>query len=407
MTLRRHQITTLSLLFLAGLVNILDRSSLSVANSSVRAEMHLDATQMGWLLSAFALAYGLAQIPLVGLMQRGTTRSVLGTGLFVWSAAQMLTGLVQSLPGFLAMRVLLGTGEAPFYPCVVMSIREWFGERARGRATALVNSAQTIGLALAPPILTELILTIGWRKMFVLLGACGVAVAALWVALHRSRGATEFAVPESAASTPGDWRLLLRQRTAWGMVLGWGGLNYAAWLYVTWLPGYLQVERHLSLAKSGWVAAIPFLAGTIGMYCSGGLTDRLARAGVPLVTVLRRNLVGGLTVSALSTFLVAHAGSTAQAVAGMSFALFCIHFAGTSGWGYVQEVCPPRYVASLGAMQNSGSFIIASAGPVLTGFLLDRTHSFDLALTACAAVTLLGALSYATLAAPDGMRLET
>src|SRR5271166_6307578 len=91
-SLRRHQTITLSLLFLAGIVNFLDRASLSVANSTVRAEMHLNATQMGWLLSAFSLAYGFAQLPLIGLLDRRGTRVVLGGGLILWSLAQMLTG---------------------------------------------------------------------------------------------------------------------------------------------------------------------------------------------------------------------------------------------------------------------------------------------------------------------------
>jgi hypothetical protein len=154
------------------------------------------------------------------------------------------------------------------------------------------------------------------------------------------------------------------------------------------------------------VAAVPFLAGAVGMLSSGVVSDWLAGRGIPLVKVHRRNIVAGMVVSALSTLVVARSESTVQAVAGISAALFCIHFAGTSGWGYVQAVSPLKYVASLGALQNFASFMIASAGPVLTGWLLDRTHSFTIALGVCSAVTLLGALSYATLAGPGGMRLE-
>ena len=190
------------------------------------------------------------------------------------------------------------------------------------------------------------------------------------------------------------------------MMLGWGGINYTVWLYLAWLPGYLQGQRHLSLAKSGWVAALPFLAGALGMLSSGTLSDKLARTGMSLTTIHRSNLVFGMIVSAVSTFVVAQSRSTVQAVAGISVALFSIHFAGTSGWGYVQAVSPLRYVASLGALQNFASFMIASAAPVLTGWLLDRTHSFAIALGVCSTVTLLGALSYATLAAPSGMHLE-
>ena len=407
-TLVQHQAITLSLLFMAGLVNFMDRASLAIANSTVRAEMHLTATQMGWLLSAFSLAYGFAQLPLIGLLDRAGTRSVLGVGLVVWSTAQMLTGLVRGFPSFVLMRVLLGAGEAPFYPSGVRCTREWFTSATRGRATAVLSSSQTIGLAIAPPVLTWIMLSIGWRAMFVVLGASGLFVAAAWISFHRPRSDTPFRELEPALATrqEGAWKALLRQRTVWGMMLGWSGINYTVWLYVAWLPGYLQVQRHLSLTRSGWVAAIPFLAGALGMFASGILSDKLSSAGVALTTVHRSNLVGGMVVSAASTFLVARSQTTTQAVAGISMALFFIHFAGTSGWGYVQTVSPLRYVASLGALQNFASFMVASVAPVLTGWLLDRTHSFTIALGVCSAVTLTGALSYATLGAPGGMHLD-
>ena len=408
-TLRRHQTVTLSLLFLAGVVNFLDRSSLSIANSTVRAEMHLSATQMGWLLSAFSLAYGFAQLPLIGLLDRAGTRSVLGGGLILWSAAQMLTGLVRTFSTFILLRILLGAGEAPFYPSGIRSTREWFPAATRARATAVMSSSQTLGLAAAPPILTFIVLRLGWRAMFILLGASGLLVAAAWIALHRPRAATPFAQPEpppSSLAPEAAWKALIRRRTVWGMMLGWGGVNYTVWLYLAWLPGYLQEQRHLSLARSGLLAAIPFLAGAFGMFSSGILSDRLAQLGQPLTTIHRRNLICGMVASAACTFLVAHSRSTAEAVAGISLALFFIHFAGTSGWGYVQAVSPLRYVASLGALQNFASFMIASAAPVLTGWLLDRTHSFTIALAVCSVVTLLGALSYATLAAPAKKDLQ-
>ena len=407
-SLRRHQTITLSLLFLAGMVNFLDRSSLSIANTTVRAEMHLNATQIGWLLSAFSLAYGFAQLPLIGLLDRAGTRSVLGAGLVLWSTAQMLTGFVRGLPTFLLLRVLLGAGEAPFYPSGIRSTREWFTSATRARATAIMSSSQTVGLAVAPPALTWIMLRMGWRAMFIGLGASGLLVAVAWIAFHRARRDTSFRelAPTSTTAVEAAWKALVRQRTVWGMMLGFGGINYTVWLYTAWLPGYLQDQRHLSLSRSGWVAALPFLAGALGMISSGTFSDWLVRARVPLTTVHRRNLVFGMIVSAASTLVVAHSQSTRQAVAAISMALFCIHFAGTSGWGYVQAVSPLRYVASLGALQNFASFMIASAAPVLTGWLLDRTHSFTVALAVCSAVTLLGALSYATLAAPSGMHLE-
>jgi len=406
-TLRGHQAVTLTLLFLAGVVNFLDRSSLSIANTTIRAEMHLSATQIGWLLSAFSLAYGIAQLPLIGMLDRLGTRSVLGAGLTLWSAAQLLSGFVRGLPSFLMLRALLGIGEAPFYPAGVRSVREWFSPVVRGRATAFMSMSQNIGLAIAPPALAGMMLALGWRHTFMLLGASGLLLAICWIVFHRPRGNTIYSedVPHRGPTNP--LPLLLRQRTVWGVMLGFGGINYTAWLYIAWLPGYLQEARHLSLSTTGWLAALPFLSGAIGMISSGAMADRFARAGAALTTVHRCNLVFGMIASAFCTFFVAHCSSTVAALAGMSGALFFIHYAGTSGWGYVQTISPAHYVASLSALQNFASFLIASAAPVLTGWLLDRTHSFTLALAVCSGVTLLGALSYATLAAPDGMHLSS
>ncbi len=406
-SLRGHQAVTLSLLFLAGLVNFFDRASLSVANTTVRAELHLSNEQMGWLISAFSLAYGFAQLGMVSFLDRLGTRTMLGAGLAVWSGAQLFTGLVRSLPMFVVFRVLLGAGEAPFYPSGIRSMREWFGEGTRGRATAIMSSSQTFGLAMAPPLLTLLMLRIGWRGMFAVLGAAGLLVSLLWMLLHRSRDATSHRKEGAAPAAFGNvYRTLLSRRMVWGMMLGFGGVNYTAWLYINWLPGYLQAERHLSLARSGWLAAIPFLAGALGMLSSGFMADAWAARGYRLSSVHRAQIVGGMVLSAAASVLAARSVSTAAAVASIGCAFFSIQFGGTSGWGYVQAVSPSHLVSALGALQNFASFVIASAAPVVTGRIVDRTHSFTLAFAVCAGVTLLGALSYATLAAPDGKHLD-
>lgn len=405
-SLRGHQFITLGLLFAAGVVNFFDRSSLSVANTVVRGELHLNNAQMGWLLSSFSLSYGIAQLGMVSWLDRLGTRFVLGLGLAVWSTAQLLTGLVTSFPLFILLRVLLGAGEAPFYPAGIRSMREWFSSSTRGRATALMSSSQTFGLAAAPPLLTLLMLRIGWRGMFEVLGAAGLVVAVLWLVLHRSRGATRFS-DESFQVVPvrNIYKTLLTQRTVWGMMLGFGGVNYTAWLYIAWLPGYLQTERHLSLSQSGWLAAIPFLAGAAGMLASGFSADAWAARGHALTTVHRVQIVLGMVLSAVASIFASHSFTTVSAVTSIGVAFFFIQFGGTSGWGYVQAVSPAHLVSALGALQNFASFLIASVAPVVTGMIVDRTHSFTLAFGVCAGVTLLGALSYATLAAPSGMRI--
>lgn len=397
-----RQTLTLTLLFAAGVINFFDRTSLSVANNSVRAELHLSATQMGALLSAFSLAYGIAQLPLIALLPRHGARRVLGSGLTLWSVAQMLTGYVRTFPTFLSLRVLLGAGEAPFYPAGVQATRDWFSPRARGRATAIMSMSQTIGLAVAPAILAWMILRTGWRSMFVTLGFAGLIIALAWSVIYRAANTDHATAQHEPTSTNTllTLRFLLRHRVVWGMMLGWGGINYTAWLYIAWVPGYLQTARHLSLAHTGALAGIPFLAGAAGMFLSGVLADLRTRRGEPLARVHYSQILVGMVLSAAATWFVAYAGSTTTALAAISAALFMIHFGGTSGWGYVQVIGGAHYVGSLGPLQNFASFLIASAAPLVTGFLLDRTHSFTLSLIICSIITLLGALSYATLGHP-------
>lgn len=398
---KMRQSVTLMLLFTAGVVNFFDRASLSVANNTVRAEMHWSATQIGWLLSAFSLAYGFSQLPLIAIVQRFGTRRALGAGLGLWSVAQMLTGFVRSIGPFIVFRVLLGAGEAPFYPCGMDLVREWFPAKTRARATAFVNMSSTLAMAAAPPVLTIIMLRFGWRWMFFLLGAVGLLVTVGWFGWNRNRATVDASGREVVAEkAPSAWRMLLRRRTVWGMMLGWSGINYTVWLYTAWVPGYLQTARNLDVWKSGWLAAIPFLFGAFGMALSGLVSDLLVRRGIGLAKVHRLNLVLGMVLSATGTFVVGHSGTTTMAIAGISAALFFVHFAGTSGWGYAQTMGTQLYAAPVGALMNFSSFTIASAAPVLTGWLLDRTHSFTLALEICSVLMLLGALSYATLAKP-------
>jgi MFS family permease len=120
------------------------------------------------------------------------------------------------------------------------------------------------------------------------------------------------------------------------MILGFSGVNYTGWLYIAWLPGYLQAQQGLSLARTGWVAAIPFLAAAVGMWVNGLVVDALARRGYDLAKTRKTAIVIGLVLSALGTLLVVQSSTPTQAVAFISMALFCVHFAGTSAWGLVQ-----------------------------------------------------------------------
>ncbi|RYC40502.1 MFS transporter [Pectobacterium zantedeschiae] len=404
--LKRIQTVSLLLLFLAGIINFLDRGSLSIANEAIRADLGLSATEFGVLLSAFSLSYGISQLPSGLLLDRFGPRVVLGAGLLFWSSMQALAGMVNNFSHFIMLRIGLGIGEAPFMPSGVKVINDWFTAKERGLPMGIFNSSTTIGQAFAPPILVALMLAFGWRMMFVIIGIAGIAIALCWYAWYRNREKFVLTQEEKDYLNAGtkpvsqtrvtlkEWGALFKRRTVWGMILGFSGVNYTGWLYLSWLPGYLQAERGLSLVNTGWVAAIPFLFGSIGMLINGTVADRLARRGYSLAKSRKSLICLGLVCSAACTLLVVQSTSTSMAVAFISLALFFVHFAGTSAWGLVQVMAPSRMVASVSSIQNFGSFIFASFAPIVTGWVVDKTHSFNLALVVCSCVTFAGALAY-------------
>ena len=170
---RRAQVLSLALLVASGMINYMDRGTLAVANSAIRQEMGVSLVEMGWLLSAFSWSYSLAQLPVGGMVDRIGPRRMLGFGLVLWSLAQAAGGFVHSFTQFVASRVVLGLGEAPQFPSAVRVVSNWFPVRERGMPTGVFNSASPLGAALAPPLLTLLIVYLDWRWMFVLMG-CSV-----------------------------------------------------------------------------------------------------------------------------------------------------------------------------------------------------------------------------------------
>lgn len=287
--IKKIQQISLLLLFLAGIINFLDRGSLSVANEAIRADLGLSATQFGVLLSAFSLSYGISQLPSGLLLDRFGPRIVLGAGLIFWSTMQGMAGLIQNFWQFIALRIGLGVGEAPFMPSGVKVVNDWFNAKERGIPMGIFNSSTTIGQAFAPPILVALMLAFGWRMMFIIIGVAGILIGVCWYAYYRNRESLKLSEEDLKYLNSGreeqpkqkvtlkEWGALFKKRTVWGMILGFSGVNYTGWLYLAWLPGYLQAERGLSLANTGWVAAIPFLFGSLGMLVNGMVADRLAK----------------------------------------------------------------------------------------------------------------------------------
>lgn len=390
------RIVLMVMLLLIGIVNYIDRSTLAIANHSVQHDFGIGPTEMGLLLSVFSWAYAFAQLPAGGLLDRFGTRRVLGGGLLLWSVAQAFCGLAANFKQMLFGRMFLGLGEAPAFPGGAKVVSEWWPRESRGLPVGLFNAASTIAPAIAPPLLTWLMLSYGWRTMFVVAGVVGIVLALIWFAVHRDRGQVEVEGEPEPVSIK-EWAGLLRHRTTWGMVLGFSGVIYSIYLYLTWLPAYLESERGLSVADTGIALVVPYLAGTLGMLAGGAFGDLLVRRGVPTMAARKIPICTGLVVGGLCTIPVALTPSTTLALVCISLAQFFMNSASAGAWSLAATAGSERITASLGSLQNFGGYFGGAFAPLITGIIVDQTGSFVLALLAASGIAIVAALSYAFL----------
>ncbi len=393
-----------ALLVIAGCVNYLDRAALAVGNPEIRHTLGLSFSQMGLLLSAFAWSYGLAQIPAGIAVDKYGARLALGAGMLLWSAAQIGAGFVTSLAQFIAARIALGLGESPMYIGGTRICADYFAAKDRALPIAIFNSSSALAPALAPPLLTLLMIAFGWQAMFIIAGLAGFAVAIAWVLIYRSPAEAKIPAADlaiiNADDSPGIAHVgfrqvfwLLKFPTSWGMFFGFFGVVYVYWLFATWLPGYLEDQRHLSIASAGIVSAIPLAAGFFGAVIGGVISSWLGRR-MDAVSACRLPVILGLTAAALLTFGAAYAHSTWLAVALISGGLFAINIASSCGWALAAVITPPNTVATLEAIQNVGGSLGGALAPWITGALVQSLGSFLAAFELAGLIALISAGFY-------------
>jgi sugar phosphate permease len=396
------------MLVMNSVINSLDRGSLALANPLIAADLHLSASQMGVLLSAFLWAYALAQLPSGFLIDRIGPRRMITGSIILWSLSQMLGGFSKSLSQFFGARLALGIFEAPNAPSAASVLAQWFRREKRGLPISLVFSGGQLGGLIGPPLLTSLMLAFGWRATFLICGAAGFVAVTIWSVFYRSpkqfgleSGEQALLGEDSTAAGQryrfSEWKRLFRHRTMWGLIGGFCSQNYVMWLFLTWLPAYLQKTFHVTIAQTGLLAAIPPLFGYFGALSAGIIADALIVRGLRTLAVRRAMPVGGMIgVTLCASPLVLHP-SLAMAIALISGTLFFAQLAGTSCWALVTAIAPQRLVGSVGSIMNFGGYLGAAVAPIVTGITLDLTGSFVTSLLIGAIMAAVAGCLYATL----------
>jgi ACS family hexuronate transporter-like MFS transporter len=282
----------IGLVFLATVINYIDRQTVSVLKTAISQDLGLSNADYAAVQNSFLVFYGISQLVSGRLYDIIGTRLGFVFSIVVWSFAAMAHAAARSAASFAFFRAVLGFGEAGNWPGAAKVVGEWFPVRERALGMGIFNTGAAVGGALSPPIIAWLATAYGWRMTFVVTGLLGFGWLALWLVFFRTPSQhpwitdaershiLEGAAPVAAGGAvwrPG-WGKLLRYRQTWAIVMGRFITDPIWWLYIFWLPAYLQEARGFSLQQVGFSAWLPYLAGGLGAlgggYASGALISR-------------------------------------------------------------------------------------------------------------------------------------
>jgi MFS family permease len=371
-------------------VNYVDRGTLSTAAHLVQADLLLNDSQMGILLSAFFWSYTFTQIPMGWLAERIGGHRVLAGALAVWALATMLLGLAHSFLMLLSLRVLLGVGESAGFPCVAKVMADVVPRPGLGMANGIVAFAYLLGPAVGTYAGGWLMVHFGWRAAFLVFGALSLLWLLPWVAVAKQVNAAQ----ASTASDDGPtfWRIL-KTPAMWGTALGVFCSNYGFFFMVLWLPSYLVRERGFSTLEMAELTGSAFLINALCALGTGWVIDRHIANGGSSNGIYKSIMVIGHVGSALCLVCMAF-GTKPLALAGM-FVYQVLCGASSPGiYAMPQVLAGPKAAGRWVGIQNSVGSLAGAVSPFVTGEIIQATGRFTNALLVAAAVMAVGVVGW-------------
>jgi MFS family permease len=400
------------LMFFLATINYVDRVVLSVSATPIAKEFDISPVQLGYLFSSFLWLYVICLVPMGMIVDKFGTRAVNAAGIGLWSIATALTGFAPGLSTLIASRVLMGVGESTTYPAAGRVIREWIPMRERALFAAIFNSGAYFGPAVGGLVLTWLVATAGWRTAFFVCAAIGFVWLAAWLIwfrlpeqaswlsseeramILRERGGN---AAQAAAPSLGVGRLLA-STSMLGLMLTQGCAVYTQYLFLTWLPNYLQAERGMSMLKSGALMALPFLGAVILTALIGKLSDTLLTEET-IRTGGRRRLAA-LSMLAGSLILLTPLVSNVYVI----LFLIMIALSGVASTVAMNIALVSDLLrSSADAGRATGLLIVGGnifgiSAPIVTGYVIQATGNFDFAFVVAGALLVVGSLAVFLLA---------
>lgn len=404
----------IGLVFLATLINYIDRLTVSVLAPIITADLHLNNLQYASLGTWFLLAYTISQGLSGRMYDRIGTRRGFALSISVWSIAAMLHALARGLGSLSIFRFLLGLGEAGNWPGAAKTVAEWFPVRERAFGMAIFNSGAALGSVVAPPLIVWLQLRFGWQATFLITGTLGFLWLALWLTVYetpqRHRWLTaaesqlihadrvEASSALTAATGAPGWRSLLQHRQVWALVLGRLLVDPVWWLYITWLPLFLNKVHGFDLKKIGLFAWVPYVAADAGSLLGGLASGYLIKRGWS-VNAARRATIIFAAMLMPAGILAARTPNPMTALALIAVVLFGFQFWINNVQTLPSDFFPDRAVASVAGLGGVGAGIGSMFFTLGTGWVIDH-FSYTPVLTAAGLLAPIGTLVLLGLAGP-------
>lgn len=377
----------------AVFINYIDRGNLATAAPMIQDELHLSASQLGVLLSAFYYGYVVCMPAMGWLAERYGAKPVLAAGITIWSVATLTTGFAGSFVTLLVLRVLLGIGESVAFPCASKVLAHAVEVSRLGVANGIMSFGYLLGPAVGTLLGGYLMTVCGWRPVFIVFGA--VSLVWLWP-WSRVRISPPAAPKQPTADSQPSFPQILRRRELWGASLGHFASNYGYYFIVSWLPFYLIKSRGFSMGSMVTIASWAYLLNALSALAMGWLADRWIRAGRS-PTMVYKGIMAANHVAGIACMI----GMVMLPAAGSIAALFVFEI--VSGCSYPglfaipQILAGPRASARWVGVQNAAGNVAGLIAPAITGVLVDQTGLFDAAFALAAGVNVLGLIGWVLL----------
>ena len=412
----------LLMIFIITTLNYADRATLSITGSAMRSEFGFDAIRMGYIFSAFSWAYVLSQLPAGWLLDRFGARRMYAASIFLWSLFTLLQssiGLAGSagaaVIALFVLRFAMGMAEAPAFPANAKVVASWFPTAERGTASAIFNSAQYFAAVIFTPLMAWITHSFGWQNVYLVMGATGIVLALTWLKVMKSPSdhprvnKAELEHIENGgglihpqrktayadASQPGTWfyvRQLMSNRMLLGVYLAQYCINVLTYFFLTWFPIYLVQARGMTILQAGLTASLPAICGFTGGVLGGVFSDALIRRGHSLTIARKVPIVGGMLLS-VCIIGCNYVTTDWLVVALMSLAFFGKGI-GALGWAVVADTSPKEAIGLSGSIFNMFGNVAGIVTPIVIGYLVATTGSFNGALVFVGINALLTVFSY-------------